>query len=182
MRAPSPRRSTVAILAFAGLGTALYLTMYQLKVVSSVWDPFSLGGSAWVLRRSPLVRWLGFPDAAIGVALYGSELFLELRGETDRARTRPWQVLALGGIAAGMAGGGLGLTGLQAAYSHWCSLCLVSAMVSVTIAALVVPEAIVAARCVHARRSNSQAPAEARSATGGSSQARTTMDKANSPI
>lgn len=168
MRAWSPRRSTVALLALVGLGTALYLTMYQLKVVSSVWDPFSLGGSAWVLRRSPLVRWLGFPDAAIGVALYGSELFLDLGGGTDRARTQPWRVLALGGSAVAMAGGGLGLTGLQAAYGHWCSLCLVSAMVSVTIAALVVPEAIVAARCVYASRRNSRVSAPAKSASAGS--------------
>ncbi|MGI8776262.1 MAG: vitamin K epoxide reductase family protein [Acidimicrobiales bacterium] len=176
MRALSPRRSTVAVLALVGLSTALYLTMYQLELVSRIWDPFSLDGSEWVLRRSPLVRWLGFPDAAFGVALYGSELFLELRGVTDRARTRPWPVLALGGIAAAMAGGSLLLTGLQAAYGHWCSLCLVSAMASVTIAALVFSEVTVAARCVYSRRSNGQAPTEAKSAPGGSS-ARPTMDE-----
>ncbi len=127
------RRTAVAVLSLLGLAVALYLTLYQAKVVHTIWDPFGLGGSEWILRRSPLVRWLGFPDAAFGVAAYGAELALDLFGGRRR-----WPTLALGGIAVAMAGGGLVLVVLQGVYGHWCSLCLVSAAASWGILALLV--------------------------------------------
>lgn len=133
------RRTAVVALSLAGLAVALYLTLYQAKVFGTVWDPFGLGGSEQILRRSPLVRWLGFPDAAFGVAAYGAELALELFGGR---RTHP--TLVLGGIAAAMAGGGLVLVALQGVYGHWCSLCLVSAAASWGILALLVPDVRVA--------------------------------------
>lgn len=142
----------VGALALVGLVTAVYLTLFQLKAVGSVWDPFSLGGSRWVLRRSPLVRWLGFPDASIGIVAYVADLALDVPGPADRAVHRPWQVLLLGAVAAAMAAGSLVLVALQAVYAHWCSLCLVSAAASVAIAALVAPEISRATHVVRERR------------------------------
>jgi len=151
----------VAVLSLVGLSTALYLTLFQLKIVSSVWDPFALGGSRWVLRRSPLVRWLGFPDASFGIGLYAAELVLELPGGSDRAVARPGQLLALGAVASAMAGGSVLLVGLQAVYGHWCSLCLVSAAASIAIAVLVAPEVAAAVRAVSRRRGNGASLADA---------------------
>ena len=139
---PTARRALVGGLSAVGLAVAAYLTLYQTKVVPTVWDPFSLGGSSWVLRRSPLVRWLGFPDAVFGAAAYGAELVLDAAaGRLAGGARRRRLVLALGALAAGMAAGSLVLVALQAVYGHWCSLCLVSAGVSVVIAAAVLPDA-----------------------------------------
>lgn len=130
------RRTAVAALSLAGLAVAVYLTLYQAKDFGTVWDPFGLGGSEWILRRSPLVRWLGFPDAVFGIAAYGAELALDLI-----AGHRPTPTLALGGIALAMAAGGLLLVALQGVLGHWCSLCLVSAALTWAVLALVAPDA-----------------------------------------
>jgi uncharacterized membrane protein len=132
----------------AGLAVALYLTLFQAKVVSTVWDAFRAGDSAWILRRSPLVRWLGFPDALFGVAAYGTELALDLaavgRQGDDHRRWR----LAFGALTAAMALGSVGLVVAQAVYGRWCSLCLASAALSIVIFALAAPEVATAARQV----------------------------------
>ena len=134
------RRLAVGGLSLVGLAVAVYLTLFQAKVLRTVWDPFT-SGSAWILRRSPLVRWLGFPDAALGVVAYGTELVLDVRAvEGGPGEPRQGSELALGALAVAMGLGSLGLVGLQAIYGHWCTLCLVSASASVAVAALVVPD------------------------------------------
>ena len=143
------RRLAVAGLSLAGLGVAAYLTLFQAKVLRTVWDPFSSGGSAWILRRSPLVRWLGFPDAAMGVGAYAAELALESSaGGARRGAPRRKPELALGALAAAMAAGSVVLVALQAAYGRWCALCLASAAASVAIAALVAPDVRQALRAI----------------------------------
>ena len=145
-RSVTPGRATVAGLAVLGLCIAAYLALFQVKVPHSVWDPLPGNGSAWILRRSPLVRWLGFPDAAIGVLVYAAEVVLDFWGDDRRASTQPWVVATAGVLAAGMAVGSLGLVALQAVFGHWCFLCLASAVLSVAIAALLAPEVRAAVR------------------------------------
>ncbi len=67
-----PKRIAIAGVAFAGLCVAGYLTLYQLGLFSSVWDPFFPKGSPEVLGLTEL-----FPDAALGVLAYGTEVVLE---------------------------------------------------------------------------------------------------------
>jgi uncharacterized membrane protein len=155
------RRLLVGGLSLAGLVVAVYLSLFQAKVVRTVWDPFALGGSTWILRRSPLVRWLGFPDAAIGAAAYAAELVLDaaVHGRAEGAGRRRL-LLGLGALAGAMALGSAVLVVLQAVYGYWCSLCLVSAAVSVAIAASVAPEALAA-------RSRRPSAADARPPAGG---------------
>ena len=134
------RRLAVGAVSLVGLGVALYLTLVQANVLRTVWDPFS-SGSPWILRRSPLVRWLGFPDAALGVVAYGAELVLDVSAvEGGPGGLRRGSDLALGALAVAMGLGSVVLVGLQAIYGHWCTLCLVSASASVAVAALVVPD------------------------------------------
>jgi len=57
----------------------------------------------WILRRAPLVRGLGFPDAAFGIAAYGAELALDLVGGH---RCGPTTTLVLGSGALAMAAAG----------------------------------------------------------------------------
>ena len=148
----SGRRVAVAVLSVLGFGIATYLALFQAKVLHAVWDPLPGRGSAWILRRSPLVRWLGFPDAALGIVAYAAEVVLDVWGGEGRASEHPTVVAALGVLAGGMAAVALVLVALQAIFGHWCLLCLGSAVVSLVIAAVVEPEVGTAIRTLRARR------------------------------
>jgi hypothetical protein len=60
-----PKRLRIAALAFAGLCVSTYLTLYQLRFVAGVWEPFFGDGSRAVLGWTH-----PFPDAALGVLAY----------------------------------------------------------------------------------------------------------------
>ena len=124
-----PKRIRLIVLASAGLCVASYLTLYQLGVVAEVWDPFFPDGSPKVLHlMEPL------PDAALGALAYLTEILLSLIGGEDRWRTAPWTVLALGFVIVCGALVSVGLVIVQPVVAGaWCTLCLVSALVSFAI-------------------------------------------------
>jgi uncharacterized membrane protein len=127
----------VAALALLGCAVSTYLALYQYHVIGSVWDPFFGGGSAKVLTSS-LSRALPVRDGALGAAAYAVEAALELSGRTDRWRTQPRLVLLLGLVAAGLAVTGIGLVLSQPLLAHaFCTLCLLSAAISISVAVLV---------------------------------------------
>ena len=122
-----PKRIAIAAVALVGFLVAGYLTLYQVGVFSSVWDPFF---------DSPKVLHLTdpFPDASLGVVAYGTEIVLSFIGERDRWRTAPWTVLAFGFVIANGAVVSIGLMIVQPTIAGaWCTLCLVSAVVSLVI-------------------------------------------------
>jgi len=83
------RRVLLAVLAFGGLLVAGYLSLFQLGVFDSAWDPFFDPRPVLELTE-PL------PDAVAGVLAYGAELVLLAIGGPERWRTAPWTCLALG--------------------------------------------------------------------------------------
>lgn len=123
----SPRRALIASLALAGLAIAVYLTLYQLGIVPTVWEPFFGDGSRKVLH-SPISRLLPVPDASLGAVGYLVEIVTGLTPKT---------VLFFGLAVAAMALFGLLLAAVQAFWLRaGCTLCLTSAGISVTIAGL----------------------------------------------
>ncbi|UQU62647.1 hypothetical protein COUCH_26910 [Couchioplanes caeruleus] len=139
------RRAAIAALALAGCCVSLYLGLFQLHAIDDVWDPLFGTGSERVLT-SALSRMLPVPDALLGAVAYAVEVILELAGGRDRWRSRPFWVFATG-VVAGL----LALTGIVLVVSQplltgtFCTLCLVSAAISITVAALMVPEVRAAA-------------------------------------
>ena len=120
----SPRRTLIAGLALAGLAIAVYLTLYQLGIVPTVWEPFFGDGSRKVLH-SPISRLLPVPDASLGAVGYLVEIVTGLTPKT---------VLVFGLVAAAMALFGLLLAAVQAFWLRaGCTLCLASAGISVAI-------------------------------------------------
>lgn len=160
-----PRRAVVAVLAFAGFVVSLNLAFFQYGLVAHVWEPFFGTGSRQVLMSS-FSRALPVHDAALGAAAYAVEIVLELSGGTVRWRRRPWLVLLMAATAGAMALTALGLIALQTFVIHaFCSLCLLSAAISLTVPALVLDEAIAAGRQVRrARRSGWKWPSALRGA------------------
>ena len=124
-----PKRILLAALAFAGLCVSVYLTLFQMKILPSVWDPF--------FRSPKVLEFLGFPDAALGALAYGTEVVLTLIGGRDRWRTMPWSVLAFGVVILSGALVSVLLILMQAFFvGAWCTLCLASAAISFVIFAL----------------------------------------------
>jgi hypothetical protein len=120
------RRALLAGLAFAGLLVAAYLTLYQWDAWP-VWDPFF--DATKVLDLTEPV-----PDALAGVAAYGAELLLLALGGEDRWQRLPWACLALGAVLVTGAVVSIALIILQPTVAgDWCTLCLASAAISLTL-------------------------------------------------
>jgi uncharacterized membrane protein len=126
----SQRWPLIAI-ACIGFGIALYLGLYQLKLIPTVWEPFFGNGSEKVLN-SPISKALPVPDALLGAFSYLLDVITGAIGGTDRWRTKPW-IVVLFGIAVGP----LGLVSVMLVIFQpvlvgaWCTLCLVTAVISV---------------------------------------------------
>lgn len=155
-------RAPVIVLSLGGLAVATILTLFQVGVLDSVWEPFFGDGSRRVLTSS-LSQALPVPDAALGAAAYLTEAVLETIGGRRRWRDRPWVVVAAGVVAAGLGLAALGLIGAQALLvTDFCTLCLTSAAISLLIAALVAPEILAAARRLRERRGLDRLPTDTR--------------------
>jgi hypothetical protein len=143
MSSPSawPMRLPVLVTALAGFGIATSLALYQVGALSHVWEPFFGEGSHIILKESALAQSLPIPDAALGALAYLAEACLELVGGEDRWQAKPWAVLLVGAIAAGLALAAIVLIILQAAvFRAFCTFCLASAACSLAGAAFVIPE------------------------------------------
>jgi hypothetical protein len=125
-----PQRLPIIGLALVGAGIAGYLTAFQIGLISTVWEPFFGDGSERILTSS-VSRVLPIPDAALGMAGYLADAITGGIGGTQRWRRTPWLVV-LFGLAVGPIGAvSILLVVLQPVlFDAWCTLCLVSAAVS----------------------------------------------------
>lgn len=125
------QRWPLIALAFIGFQIALYLGLFQLKILPDVWDPFFGHGSERVLT-SPISRALPIPDALLGAFSYLLDAVTGAIGGTKRWRTKPWIV-----VLFGVATGPLGVISVALVIAQpvvvgaWCTLCLVTAAISV---------------------------------------------------
>jgi hypothetical protein len=139
------QRVLVAVLALAGSAVATYLALDQLGVLRA-WEPLFGGGTRAVLH-SAFSRSLPLPDAAAGAVAYLGEAVTAMTGPDDRARTRPLVVVVYALTGLGLAAAALGLVLLQAfVVRAWCTLCLFSAAISLTLAVPAVAEGVEAWR------------------------------------
>lgn len=117
--------------ALVGFGIATYLALFQWGVIPTVWEPFFGEGSRIILTSS-ISHILPIPDAALGALGYLADAVTGVIGGRDRWRRMPWIVI-LFGLAVGPLGGvSILLVVLQPVLlDAWCTLCLVSALISV---------------------------------------------------
>jgi uncharacterized membrane protein len=125
------QRWPLILIAFVGFQIALYLGLFQVNVVSTVWEPFFGVGSKKVLT-SEVSKALPIPDALLGAFSYLLDAVTGIIGGTSRWRTKPWIV-----VMFGFATGPLGLTSVllvilqPVLVGTWCTLCLVTAFISI---------------------------------------------------
>ncbi len=150
-------RLVIVALALVGVLVAGYLAAYQLDLIPNVWEPFFGDGSRRVLE-SGVSRILPVPDAALGAFSYLLDAVTGAIGGTDRWRRWPWLVI-LFGLAVGPLGAvSITLVILQpVAFDAWCTLCLVSALISLSMIGPAMDEVLASLQHLRAvqRRGNS---------------------------
>jgi uncharacterized membrane protein len=125
------QRLPLIALAFGGFGVATYLSLFQLKIINTVWEPF-FGNGSLVILDSFISRLLPVPDAALGAFSYVLDAVGGIIGSTRRWKTMPWMV-----ILFGLAVGPLGFVSVllvilqPVLFDAWCTLCIASAVISV---------------------------------------------------
>ncbi len=102
------------------------------------------------MLQSSLSRLLPIPDAAVGAAAYALDAVTGLIGGQDRWRSMPWMV-----VLFGVAVGPLGLVSVllviaQPVWLHaWCTLCLLSAVVSLVMIGPAMDEVLASLQLLH---------------------------------
>lgn len=126
-----PQRLPIVALALIGFLIAIYLALYQWRVFGWVWEPF-FGEGSRVILNSGVSRLLPVPDAALGAFGYLVDAVTGIIGGRRRWQTMPWIVIVFG-LAVGPLGAiSILLVILQPVmFDAWCTLCLMSAVISV---------------------------------------------------
>lgn len=137
------RRLPLLGLAAAGFGIAMYLSLYQFGAYGTVWDPLFGDGSAKVLHSVISKPTQPLPDAFLGALGYLAELIAGSIGGAGRWRRMPWAVCLYELIVFGLALVSVALVISQPLLAHdWCTLCLLSAAISVVLVPLTLDEGL----------------------------------------
>lgn len=125
------QRIPIVVLAVIGFFISTYLSLYQFKILSDVWEPFFGDGSKKILN-SPVSNVLPIPDAALGALGYVADALGGIIGGPKRWKTMPWIV-----VFFGIAVGPLGMVSVMLVifqpvlFDAWCTLCLTTAVISI---------------------------------------------------
>lgn len=136
-------RRLLLLLAAIGLAAAIYTSCEQLGVVALMWDPFFGSQSSYLVTHSVISRLLPIPDGLLGVVGYVCDLIFGSIGARDRWCRLPVMVVLFAITITGLGIASVALTILQGAFiEHWCTVCLVSAAVSMLIFGLGIGEVL----------------------------------------
>lgn len=125
------QRLPIIALAVVGFVIAAYLALYQIRVFPTVWEPFFGQGSIIVLN-SEVSRLLPVSDGALGAFGYLADAIAGAVGGKRRWKTMPWMVILFGLFIGPLGGISVLLVILQPVlYDSWCTLCMVTALISV---------------------------------------------------
>ena len=147
------QRLPIVALAFVAFAISVYLALYQWRIIGSVWDPFFGDGSEKVLDSAAserMHRWILIPDGALGAIGYLSEVVFGLAGSTRRWQYRPWLVLLFGFDVIPLGIISVVLVIIQGTVvGAWCTLCLVTAVISLVLVFLAYDEVWASIRFLH---------------------------------
>ncbi len=138
------QRLRIAALASVAVLIAIYMGLYQWRLIDSVWDPVFGDQSMKVLDSEVshrITSWVRVPDSILGALAYLGDILFALAGSTRRWHNRPWLVILFGldviplGIVSAV------LIFMQGfVVGSWCFLCLVTAVVSLLLVVLAYDE------------------------------------------
>lgn len=140
------QRVRVALVGVVAFFIAVYLGLYQWKLIPDVWDPIFGEQSKKVLDSSTshwMSRLFRVPDGVMGAWAYLGDVIFALAGSIRRWQFRPWLVIVFGldviplGIVSVILVVAQGFV-VQA----WCFLCLVTAVLSIILIVLAYDEVL----------------------------------------
>lgn len=124
-------RMPIIVAALVGFFIAGYLSLYQYGVIGDVWEPFFGNGSRRILD-SQVSEIFPIKDAALGAIGYLLDVVTGAAYGQARWRTHPWIVIVFGFAVGPLGAGSILLVILQPVLlSAFCTLCLVTAVISV---------------------------------------------------
>lgn len=128
-------RYVICLFALVAVVIATFLSLYQWKLIHSIWDPlFGTNGTMKVLdsQLSHEMRgWMRIPDASLGAIAYIGDIFFALAGSSRRWKDRPWLVMLFGISVIPVGLVSILLVFLQGTVvHHWCFLCFITAAIS----------------------------------------------------
>jgi hypothetical protein len=136
------QRAGIIALALVQFFIARHLAAYQLRHIAAPWDPFFGDGTRRVLD-SDVSKAFPVSDAGLGAYTYLLEALAGFLGGTRRWRTMPWAVVLFGVLVVPVGVVSIVLVVLQPlAVGAWCSLCLVTALLTVFMIAPAVDEVL----------------------------------------
>lgn len=143
---PSKWSQRIVICFLAGIATllAVYMGLYQWRLIDSAWDPVFGEQTQYVLDSDvshTLKKWFRVPDSIMGALAYLGDVIFALAGSTRRWQDRPWLVILFGIDVIPLGLVSATLVCLQGTVvGAWCFLCLITAVVSITLVFLAYDE------------------------------------------
>jgi uncharacterized membrane protein len=151
-----PQRLPIIAAAVVGFVIAMYLALYQWHVFDNVYEPFFGDDSHVILRESAVSQHsratFGVPDAFLGALGYLADAIAGVIGGTRRWRTMPWLVLLFGIFVGPLGAVSVLLVILQPFSGGWCTLCLVTAVISVVMIGPAMDEVLASLQYVRAEQ------------------------------
>lgn len=140
------QRLPIVALAVVGGVAATWLALYQQGVVDTVWEPFFGDGTRQIVIESEFSRFFeSWPirDAGIGAIGYLVDAITGVIGGTKRWKTMPWIVIVFGIFVGPFGAVSVMLTIFQPVlYNAFCTLCLVSGVISLAMIGPAVDEVL----------------------------------------
>ncbi|MES2345320.1 MAG: vitamin K epoxide reductase family protein [Chlamydiota bacterium] len=138
------QRIRVCCLASVAVFIAVYMGLYQWRLIDHVWDPVFGHQSQQVLDSDvshTMRTWFRIPDSMMGALAYLGDIIFALAGSTRRWQDRPWLVILFGidviplGVVSAV------LVFMQGSVvGAWCFPCLVTAVISLCLILLAYDE------------------------------------------
>jgi uncharacterized membrane protein len=125
------QRLPIVALALVAFGAASHLALYQFGIIEEPWEPF-FGDGSKIILESWVSKLLPVSDAALGALSYVADAVAGLVGGRRRWRTMPWMVVLFGILVGPLGAVSVLLVILQpVVFGAWCTLCLLTALLSV---------------------------------------------------
>ena len=143
---PSKWSQRILICCIAGIAVllAVYMGLYQLRLIDHVWDPIFGDQTQYVLDSDvshTMRKWFRVPDSIMGAVAYLGDVIFALAGSTRRWQDRPWLVILFGIDVIPLGLVSATLVFMQGAVvGAWCFACLITAAVSLVLVFLAYDE------------------------------------------
>lgn len=140
------QRVRVALVGLIAFFIAVYLGLYQWRLIPDVWDPF-FGDQSKAVLDSEASHWMSrllrIPDGVFGAWAYLGDVIFALAGSIRRWQFRPWLVIIFGLDVIPLGIVSIILVITQGFIVHaWCTLCLASAVISLILIILAYDEVL----------------------------------------